>query len=81
MASILSGCSSHRHVIREPQPVKYGVPQEILDKQKPVVVFDTIPQAETDTINKADEEFTFDEPLPPVPDIPVCKYGPPGGNW
>jgi len=81
MASFLSGCG----ITRTSGPVEcmYGVPQEILErnsararvKVEPAPEADSIPQpapAQKDTVQQ--EEI-------PVPDIPVCKYGPPGGDW
>lgn len=77
MAALLAGGSWLR--AQQPIEVKYGVPDELLEKRgqyldttKVVIINDSVPKQEP-TI----EEDT----LPPVPDIPMCKYGPPGGNW
>ena len=74
MAALFSGCHSHKPVV-----CKYGVPQEILDRRKDearrrdsVVI---VPPEQVEII----QQDTV--PEPPVPDIPVCKYGPPGGDW
>lgn len=58
---------------------KYEAEQRRLEEEKKAAQ-DSIQPAENDTTKGG--ELTFDDPnLPPVPDVPVCKYGPPGGKW
>ncbi len=74
MAALFSGCHSHKRVV-----CKYGVPQEILDRRKEELrkrdSVATVPQEPVEIM----PQDTI--PEPPLPDIPVCKYGPPGGDW
>ncbi|MBO4665412.1 MAG: hypothetical protein J5612_00910 [Paludibacteraceae bacterium] len=83
MAALLAG-----ELLRAQEPVQvmYGVPPELQDNlgayssapQDTVIVKDTV--APNDTIVET-LPIVEEDTLPPVPDVPMCKYGPPGGNW
>jgi len=76
MAALFAGCHTQR---QRPAPVKYGPfpgpePQEQrIEPAKPQQA-DTVPMQPQDTVAPQQE-------LPKEPDMPLCKYGPPGGNW
>ena len=76
MAALLSGCHTKRVTC------KYGAPQKQIEKQEAEIQR----QKEEEELQRLEQQRLQDsiraaQDLPPVPDIPVCKYGPPGGNW
>ena len=76
MAALLSGCHTKRVTCQ------YGAPQKQIEKQEAEIQR----QKEEEELQRVEQLRIQDsiraaQDLPPVPDIPVCKYGPPGGNW
>jgi len=76
MAGLFAGCRSKRAVSCKygPPPERYAQKKNTEEVKKPTIEFvnDTLAPQPQDTVP---------QDLPPVPDIPVCKYGPPGGEW
>ena len=77
MAALFSGCHSPKRVT-----CKYGVPQEVLERREKARL-DSIAaeHARLEAAKATQQDSVKEEDLPPVPDIPVCKYGAPGGDW
>jgi NurA-like 5'-3' nuclease len=74
MAALLSGCHSKRVTCKYGAPPRKFEKQEAeLQKQKDEEELLRLEQLRIQDSIRAAEEA-------PVPDIPVCKYGPPGGN-
>ena len=82
MAIMLSGLVSLRLFAQEPEPLMYGAPNpEYLDEkkapEKPKIILpeDAVPAKDTIKPEKPDTL------LPPPPEQPMCKYGPPSDWW
>ena len=83
MAALLAGCHTQR---QRPAPVKYGpfpgpepVPQQVEPaKPEKIQKADTVSMQPQDTVP---QNVASENQLPKEPEIPLCKYGPPGGNW
>ena len=84
MAAFLSGLWGQGLFAKcRPKPVKYGVPNPAYDKrvkpQPQVIIADEDSVPKQDTIQPEVPDTTRN--MPPPPDIPVCKYGPPSDWW
>ena len=85
MVALLSGLFAQRLCAKcRPVEVKYGGPSpEYRDgKKKPdqpeIIVADKDSVQKQDTIQPAEPDTTI---LPPPPEQPLCKYGPPSDWW
>ena len=75
MVALLSGFGGQRLFAKcKPKPVKYG-PKPNYERTRERK--DALEQ-KTDSISS---DTLIVEPTPPPYEPPVCKYGPPGGNW
>lgn len=83
MAIFLSGMVSLRLFAQEPLSLMYGAPNpEYLDGKKapeqPKIILPEDAVPEKDTIKPQQPDTTI---LPPPPEQPMCKYGPPSDWW
>ncbi len=80
MAAFFSGCHSPRHIKAKPIECMYGGPVEIFEERSAKQMEqakDTVPANDSVPTQQNDDN----KQEIPVPDIPVCKYGAPGGDW